>query len=202
MSATNKIIWILGLLCAFLFILITGRTNIQNFEKVQSSIEEIYKDRLVVKGLIFELSSNLHKKEVAILSQDKSYFSLSNNSINTQMAEYIRAFKETKLTSLEEETLLRFSTNFENLKKLEKEFDFSKETSKKVFSQIAGLKEDLKTLSGIQLTEGKKKLSMSGKAVASMNFFAQVENYMLIIFGALVLVLIFVVPGQKSSDSP
>lgn len=206
MSTTSKIVWTLGLLCAFLLILVTGRTNVRNFEKVQSSIEEIYKDRLVVKGLIFELSSLIHRKEVAILSKDESFYLHQNTALNGQISELISAFRETKLTPQEEEALDRFSMRVKNLLEQEMDLTNSKEVQtffsqeSKVRDIIGGLEEDLKLLSGIQLLEGKKKLSLSDRAIDSMNTFERVENYMLIIFGVLMSALIFIVPGPKQEE--
>ena len=90
MRATNKIIWTLILVCILLLILVTGQSNVRNFEKVQSSIETIYKDRLVVKGLIFELSSLLHQKEIAIISGNQILYKKTNGSINAEIAKILQ----------------------------------------------------------------------------------------------------------------
>lgn len=202
MSVTNKIIWILGILCAFLFILITGRTNIRNFEKVQSSIEEIYEDRLVVKGLIFDLSTLIQRKEVAFLKKDEKFFELTNETVNAQIEEQLRAFRATKLTLYEEKTLAHFTKGVEKLLSIEEEAQLSKgfkniDSSQNFFDQIDSLQEDLKTLSHIQLSEGRRKLILSDQAVDSMYTFARAENYMLIFCGILMLIVIFIVPGIK-----
>lgn len=203
MSATNKIIWTLGLLVAFLLILITGQTNLRNFENVQTSIEEIYKDRLVVKGLIFDLSTLLHRKEVATLTGDQAFYAVTNESVNAQIDERIRAFRATKLTPYEATTLDRFEKEVKYLKETEfkigmaKGFKLTQSQSKDIADHMSVLKEDLKTLSSIQLREGKRKKNISDKAVSSMMTFARAENYILIIFAVLMLMIIFVVPGPK-----
>ncbi len=203
MNATSKAIWILGILSTFLVILITGQTNIRNFEKVQSSIEEIYKDRLVVKGIIFDLSSALHRKEVAFLSNDTNFFLSTNESINTQIKEDIRAFRATRLTRDEKGTLDRFEKEIAALQASEKKMGLSDRTSlkkeeiKNLTDQLVGLNEDLKTLAKIQLIEGKVKLSASERAVDSMHVFESAEKYILIIFGVLMFAIIFIVPGPK-----
>ena len=206
MSSTNKIISTLGLLCAFLLILITGRTNVRNFENIQSSIEEIYEDRLVVKGLIFDLKSLIHNKEVALILNDKSFYMLKNEAINEQIEDYIVKFRATKLTSFEGRTLNRFSERVLELKNLEKEIEptakvlIGEEGRKKLIDKYISLKEDLKTLAGIQLAEGKRKLTISDKAIDSMYTFATAENYILVIFAILMLVIIFVVPAKKNQE--
>ncbi|MCR9203074.1 MAG: MCP four helix bundle domain-containing protein [Halobacteriovoraceae bacterium] len=205
MSVISKIAWTLGLICVFLCIVISGRTNIKNFEKVQSSIEEIYKDRLLVKGLIFDLSSQLHRKELAIVTKDKDFFINLNASVNSKINENIRAFQATKLTNYEEKTLKGFSNFVKLLQENEAKFgltedsNFTKANSRKVLGQIHRLQEDLKTLSSIQLHEGKQKLIKSENAVDSMNAFASFENFLLIFVGILMIIIVFVVPKPKEN---
>ncbi len=207
MSIASKITWTLGLMCVFLLILLTGRTNIKNFETVQTSIEEIYKDRLVVKGIIFDLSSLLHRKEVATIKGDKSFFTGTNDSINKEIAEKIQLFRATRLTDDEAFTLGHFEKGISDLQKAEKKTGIAQggslsDTQSKWLAELTlVLKNDLKTLSGIQLSEGKRKLSQSDRAVASMNTFAEAEKYILIVFAALMLALIFLVPGPRQKDN-
>lgn len=99
MNITSKIICTMVILCSCVLIFLTGRTNVRNFEKVHTSIEEIYKDRLVVKGLIFDLSSLLHRKELAIVSGDQTFYVNTNESTNSQMAEHLSAFRSTYRSS-------------------------------------------------------------------------------------------------------
>jgi len=208
MSTISKTVWALGLLCVFLFVLLTGRTNLRNFEKVQDSIEEIYEDRLVVKGLIFELASLLHRKEIANVSRDRAFYEHLNESVDTQIAGHLQAFRETKLTPLEEKTLDQFADNVAELQAMESELDLAKGIDlspvdeQRLAAQIAGLHEDLKALSEIQLSEGKRRLGVSDKAVESMNTFARIENYMMLICAIVLLALVFVVPKPRESRSP
>ncbi len=207
MRATSKIIWTLILVCILLLILVTGQSNVRNFEKVQSSIETIYKDRLVVKGLIFELSSLLHQKEIAIISGNQTLYKEINESINAEIEKHLQSFRATQLTIYEEKTLDRFTKALQTLQARESAlgladgFDITEVNDKMLSAQFNGLQKDLKTLSEIQLSEGKRKLGISDKAVDSMNVFARFENYILIIFGVLILVLIFIVPGASAKES-
>lgn len=204
MSLTSKFVFVLGLLCAFLLILFSGRANIRHFEKIQSSIEEIYEDRLVVKGIIFDLSSLLHRKEIANITGDKTFYVRTNASINTQITNHLRAFRATKLTPSEEKTLNRFSADFKDLNASEKGLklssdghQFTPSETKTLSTKINSLHEDLKILSDIQLSEGKLKMIISTTRSERMNTFARVENYILLIIFVLVLVLIFFVPRPK-----
>ncbi len=209
MSTLSKTVWALGLLCVFLFVLLTGRANIRNFEKVQDSIEEIYEDRLVVKGLIFDLASLLHRKEIANVSRNQAFYERLNESVNNQIGRHLQEFRATKLTPFEEKTLDHFAKSITELRSMEEELDLaggidlSPVEEQRLAAQIASLKEDLKTLSKIQLSEGRRRLGVSDKAVNSMNTLARIENYMMLIFAIVMLALVFAVPkprGPRSKD--
>ncbi len=202
MSLASKITCVSVLIGSFLLILATGRVNIRNFEKIQHSIEEIYKDRLVVKGLIFKLSSLLHEKEVALLSNNKSFFVSNNGNINDQIDQHLKDFRATKLTTQEELTLNQFSRGTKKLQKLEKQLSLESENwltpenSRNLISQIETLRAKLKILSSIQLSEGERKLTNSEKAVESMNQFESIENYAMLFLSLLIAAFIFA-PGPK-----
>ena len=108
MSVINKIMWTAGMLFAIALILMTGQINKRNFQKIQNSIEGIYKDRLVVKGLIFDLSTSLYQKEMALVKKDNEFFAKENNEINEAVMQHIADFKATKLTPNEDATLRKF----------------------------------------------------------------------------------------------
>lgn len=206
MTLTTKVALVLGILCSFLFILLTGRANIRNIEKIQTSVQEIYEDRLVVKGLIFKLSSLLHRKQIANLTGDETFYPHTNEAINAQIDEHLRAFRATQLTPDEAETLQIFSKRIQELQAREKQFGLSKAPSfapssvKALSNQLQGLHENLKTLSDIQLSEGKRKLLISDKASGSIKTFARIENYMLITFAVLALIIIFVIPTKQQEQ--
>lgn len=203
MSITSKIVFVLGLLFAFLLIFFSGRANLTHYEKIQHSIEEIYEDRLVVKGFIFELSSLLHQKEIANISGDKSFYTHTNPSVNLEMEKLLDAFRKTKLTHLEKQTLDKFSEDFNNLRSVEKKITqsdqdhLSRPQATLISEQFRNLHNDLKTLSKIQLAEGKHKLDVSKRASKSMRVYARVENVMLLIFVILVLAIIFAIPSPN-----
>jgi len=197
MSLESKFTCIIILLCSFLLILATGRVNIRNFEEVQHSIEEIYSDRLVVKGLIFELSALLHKKELSLVF-DKEKNNMQNELINAQIAKNLQEFRTTQLTSNEEKTLDRFSKGVKFLQAVEKEVDLSNRENldkiqiNQLSDKIQSLQKDLKTLSGIQLSEGKHKMNVSNAAVVKMYKFERIENYALLILGVMMLFFVFI----------
>lgn len=204
MKWTSKITCIVVFLSSLLLIFAMGRTNVRHFKEVQSSIEGIYKDRLVVNALIFELSSLLHKKQIAITANDESFFGRINASTNLQIEEYLREFRETYLTEFEEKTLNRFEEGLKQLYSLEKKVTNTNKNitilpfSQEIQGQISSLQIDLRTLLDIQLSEGKRKLNLSGKAVEAMDLNQTIENYSILIIGLLILGILLI-PQPKIS---
>lgn len=196
MNWTSKITCIVVFLCSLLLIFAMGRTNIRHYKQVKNSIEDIYKDRLIVNAMVFDLAMLLSKKEVAIVSSNKDYFNRTNSSVNIQIKEIIKDFKQTYLTNLEEETLLRFEVGVNELSRVEKRIIFESNGKinqfvfNKLVSLIESLKVDLKTLSGIQLLEGKRKLKRSDEAVEAMELNQKIENYSLLAIGVLIMVIL------------
>lgn len=201
-----KIVLALGLISVVLFVVLTGRSNVENFERVQAAVEEIYEDRLVVKGLIFELSTLLHRKEIATISSDAEFYADRNARVNEEIGDRLREFRATKLTPKEAEALERFESNVEVLQATEVELRLAETTElslaerQRLAGEMANLQEDLRALSRIQLAEGKRQMSVGDKAVDEMNWIAQVENYMLIALAVMLLALIFLSPKPHSAE--
>tara|TARA_R110002049_G_scaffold107274_5_gene254913 strand:+ start:155 stop:793 length:639 start_codon:yes stop_codon:yes gene_type:complete len=203
MSLSSKITCSFIILSSFLLIFVTGRSNIKNFEKVRASIQEIYEDRLVVEGLIYELSTHLHQKEIAVISGDMNFFAKTNPNLNEKIEKTLIAFRNTKLTSFEDETLNEFSEGISELKAIEKksraveEIELTAREKKDILKQIKVLQDNLKTLLEIQLEEGRRKLSNSNDAVNSMYQYESFENYAIIILAILLLGIVFI-PGYRN----
>lgn len=204
MTVTSKVFCLFILACASLLILASGKSNLKNVEKIQHAIEAIYEDRLVVKGLIFDLSRLIHQKELALISGDQAFYQKGNAAVNTEIAEHLRTFYATKLTMPEAQTLNRFSEDLKKLQAIEKDFglaggDAPTPTEKVSLSkQIQTLHNDLQTLAEIQLVEGKGKLIASEAALQSMDTFIHIEKYMIFFFALLGLMLVVFVPRRAA----
>ena len=205
MKWTSKITCVVVFLTSLLLIFAMGRTNVRHYKNIKKSIEDIYKDRLVVNGMVYDLASLLHKKEIAVISSDKDFFDRTNSSINLQIDEIIKEFKETYLTNFEEKTLLRFESGSKELQSVEGKMIFEKGEeinpliAKRILSLLESLKVDLKTLSGIQLSEGKRKLQVSDKAVEAMELNQTIENYSILVIGLMILIVLLL-PLPKKFD--
>ena len=199
MNWAAKFTCIAVFLTSMLLIFAMGRTNVRHFKNVNRSIEEIYKDRLVVNGMIFELGGLLHKKELALATNDSLFFDRDNKSINLLINDIIKNFKETYLTDREAQTLKNFEVDTNKLQKLEQNLNVTSDKTK-ILSIIESLKLDLKTLSEIQLSEGRRKLASSDKAVDALETNQSIEQYSMMIIGFLI-VLVLLLPVPKQVDN-
>ncbi|APE04489.1 hypothetical protein CW735_00805 [Alteromonas sp. MB-3u-76] len=205
MSWASKGLCTVVFLTSLALVYAMGQTNINNFNSVKNSIEEIYEDRLVVNGMIYELAGFLHEKEVALASQNYEFFANQNAKINKQAFAIINAFKKTYLTDFEAFTLNHFETSFNELVALEKDIPFSEDQPADsaaiatLLLDLKALNSDLDKLSDIQLAEGKNKLAISKKAAESMNTYRSLEKYFLIITAVLIFIIILL-PSSKEKD--
>lgn len=205
MSWASKGLCTVVFLTSLALVYAMSETNLNSFNNVKNSIEEIYEDRLVVNGMIYELAGFLHAKEVALASQDYDFFANQNTKINKQAFVIIDAFKKTYLTDFEAFTLEHFETGLHELVALEQEISFSDNRpidTDAIATLMIDLKElnrDLDKLSEIQLAEGKNKLAISKKAAESMDTYRSLEKYFLIITAVLIFIIILL-PSSQAKD--
>ena len=205
MSITSKAACVIVFLTSILLIFTMGRTNQRHFAELHNSIEEIYKDRLVVKGMIYDMASILHKKEIGLLSTPKIFFEVNNPALRNEMDELLVEYRKTYLTDREETTLMNFEKGVKDLRKVEDAIIYnnndsiSMEFASKYSLLLDSLATDLRSLSRIQLSEGKRKLNVGDRAIEMMNTNQQFENYAIALIGFLILVVIL---WPKSKSTP
>ncbi|TXE07106.1 chemotaxis protein [Seonamhaeicola algicola] len=198
MTVYNKIKWILGILIVFVLIVITNLVDRNNFVRVRDSVVTIYEDRLVVKGLIFDMASTMHQKEVAAIVTDSSFFKTKNSTLNTAFNDHIQAYETTKLTTKEDKEFNSLKANFTQLQAAEKAYVNSGfQTNNKVLSSISSIKSNLQSLSKIQLQEGGRQMAISQKAIDTVELFTQMEIYLLVFLALVVQIIILYNPKKE-----
>jgi hypothetical protein len=200
MSFLNKLKWILGILVVFLLIIATNLIDRNNFVKVRNSVVSIYEDRLVVKGLILDMTDIVHKKELAIVQEDSVFYADKINSLNQEMNLLISRFEKTELTKQENKKINELKTEHKILVKHEKQLSaFTSEAFNSLRPKIDELKAGLKSLSNIQLKEGKRQMLISKKAVDSVELFTQIEIYFLVFLAIIIQLIVMYKPKNKMS---
>lgn len=195
MTIIKKIQWVLGILLVFFLVFATNLLDRDNFRRITDSVTTIYEDRLVAKDLVFELSLLIREKEIACISGDIQFFVQKNADVNQEIESLVARYLETKLTDTEARTFEDLQTNLEILE--EKENALSSGQSDNLGSlkeEINKVNKNLYDLSKIQLIEGRRQVSISKRAMATVELFTQLEIYFLIILAVLIQIIVIYKP--------
>ena len=199
MAILNKLKWIFGILLVFLLVLATNLIDRDNFLRIKDSTLSIYENRLIAKNIIYDLSNQIHRKEIALIAVDTNFYQNENEAANNILSELIEQFASTQLTSKERNIFTHLKDNVKDLKAKEANLNLGKPAFTQMQqSLILSIKSNLNDLATIQLEEGKRQVMISDRAISSIELFTQIEIYFLIALAVLIQFLIMYKP--KSSD--
>ena len=201
MTLFSKVKWVLGVLIVFVLIIATNLIDRENFSHMKDSVVSIYEDRLIAKSLIYDLSKALQEKELAFVTSNTNFYTTENIKVNKEIDVLIGRFGETGLTKTERKVLQDLIENFEKLKVSEKvcvesEFTITEQTR----NLLAVVEVNLDDLSKIQMSEGRRQMAISQKAIDVVELFTQIEIYLLI-FLAVAIQLVIIYQPKKSKAS-
>ena len=194
----NKIKWIVGILLVFVIIVTTNLIDRNNFIRVKDSVETMYKDRVVADGLLFSLLGNLHEKEIAFISNEKGFYTKRNVQLNEEIELMISNYELTRLTEKEQVLFDKLKENLRLLSQSETNFANSDFVD---ISNLSGIfqevKKNLRGLSNIQLNEGGRQMSISKRAIDTMELFTKIEIYLLIFLAIFIQIIVIYNPKKK-----
>lgn len=200
MTFFDKIKWTLGILMVIALIVITNLIDKNNFTRVKDSVVSIYEDRLVVNDLIFEMSKLVQEKEMAIVLSDENFYTKKNDGVNKKMNDFIEKYEATKLTVEERRVFDNFKDNINELSKFEKTIIKNQFKDKEnPINLIFDIKENLYDLTKIQLTEGRRQMSISQKAIDKVELFTQIEIYLLVFLAIVIQVIVMYNPNKEKA---
>jgi len=198
MSLFNKVKWILGILMVFGIIAATNLIDKNSYIRMKKSVENIYEDRLVAKGYIFEILVEVNEKEVAIARGDTAYYSTKNESVTLKINDLVDRLSNTKLSQKEEKVLRDFALHLEELERFEREYQKNGyATDAEVVKQLELINQDLSILSSIQLEEGERQLNIGRKAIEDVELFTKIEIYVLIALAIMVQIIVMYNPKRR-----
>jgi sugar-specific transcriptional regulator TrmB len=199
MTLYNKVKWILGILMIFVLIIATNLIDKNNFVRVRDSVVTIYEDRLIANDLIFEMLKSVQQKELAVSISDSTFFKNQSSKVNDNLQSLISRFEQTKLTSEETKVFNDLKGNVQSLINSEIQFLNSDYSDKALLvKHIESLKTNLNNLSKIQLNEGSRQMSISKRAIDTLELFTQIEIYVLVFLAILVQIVVMYKPKEKS----
>jgi len=194
-----------------LLLLIYGKnlTERQAFKSISKTFTEVYNDRLVVEGYIFQISDRLFSIQKLIdhcnLDYDYSKAISEIQGHESGIKSIITDFEKTNLTVDELDYLSDFKKIIENdlsIKSYELLYsDSSGVNANQVLlydQKIALAKKDLENLSKIQMDEGQKLISKAKVQINRSQIWAQFEVALLIIL--IIVIYIFLFKGESKKQ--
>ena len=195
-----KALVIIGVLLLMLY----GKNLLErrSFRSISSTFTEVYNDRLLVEGYIFQISERLFQIQKLIdhCNLDYDYSKVINEISDNEKAilGLIKDFEETNLTEQESQYLTDFKKIIENdlnIKSNELLYTDSAGINReqvKIYDQkISRARQDLESLSKIQLEEGEKLISKAKILINRSQIWAQFEVALLIILVVVMFLLLF-----------
>lgn len=192
----NKVKWTGILLFIFLSILATNLLDRNHVRDVKKSVSTIYKDRLIVKNIIYNIASLREEKKIAFLQSDSTFYEKRNQSINDSIFSLIDRFSATVLTQKEVEYLERLYDNFKTIEVMDNKIISQtsklndKEWRKVVELEFSRTKDNLTSLSEIQVKEGKRELARVSRTFNKVDLFTTIEIIFLIAISVIILIII------------
>ncbi|NJC26762.1 MCP four helix bundle domain-containing protein [Neolewinella antarctica] len=192
MATATKVKWIVGLVLLFLLFLATNLNDRKNYRTISNSVETIYADRLIAKGIIFNLAQLVQEKEIAYLAATVEQAPIGLESINQRMDTLVGQFGETSLTREEKEVFTRLQEHMSRLVTLEN----TESSVTQLRLQAANVRKSLYKLSDIQMEEGRNEMFASKRASATIDLFTYIELALLILI-AIAILAIFAQEAKK-----
>lgn len=179
----------------FFIVLVTNLIDKRNYDKLRGSVTTIYEDRIVAKELLFDLSALMHLKEVALIRADTAFFVKRNVTANEEIQGLIERYQQTKLTRKEGVLFSRLKNDLNDLRQLEVQFVTSDlQDAGPLLERLNQIDQHLHELAEVQITEARRQMDISNKAMDTIGFFTQIEIVFLISMAVLVQIIILYKP--------
>lgn len=197
MAFYSKLKWILGIAMVFVLIITTNLIDKNNFVRVRDSVVTIYEDRLIANDIIVEMLLLVQQKELALHASTLAY-GKKGGSDNDAFSDLISRYEATKLTSEERKFFEALKQNLTVVSEVEKQVAaeaLSENTQ--MINAIHEVKNSLRELSKIQLVEGSKQMSISKRALDTVELFTNIEIYLLVVLALAIQVIVMYNPTKK-----
>lgn len=202
MNTFKKVKWFLGILGVFLLVLLTNLVDKQNFERVESAVDNIYNKRLLAKGHLLELIIKFHEKELAYAFKDSIYLQSQNDRVNSEITELLQMFERTGATNKEKIFLEELNETHAKLIA----FESNSQLNDTLYSAVCikffvDIDENINGLAAEQVKEANRENHFARDAVRSVKLFTQIEIYLLIFLAIILQIIVLYSPKKETSES-
>lgn len=176
---------------AFLLVLGSNRLDQRHFSNIQTTVNSVHKDRVIVQDYIYQLSAIFHNKELELVKND-----LPDTSQNEKVGQLLIDFGKTELTLDEQKHLTTLNVQFGKLQDLEKRIISPSTNIDAGLGIIAEntlneIKPSLDALAKIQLSESEQLTQLSQKSLGMNIMLSKLEVAFMIIIGIAMMALVF-----------
>lgn len=185
----------IGLVLTMAFLLVLGSNFLdqKHFTNIQTTVNSVYKDRVVVQDYVYRLGTIFHQKELRFIQ--KGDFQ-GANSENQKVKQLLADFGATELTGKESQLLDRLNDQFVNLRKQEEKIigstsAISDNTTVSAVRNLEDIKSSLDGLAKIQLDQSGQLTELSKKSLGMNILLSKLEIGFMVIIGIAMLTLIF-----------
>lgn len=185
----------IGLVLAIAFLLVLGsnRLDQRHFSTIQTTVNSVYKDRVVVQNFIYQLTTIFHKKELRLISNENPK---SVEGENEKVEQLLMDFGATQLTPKESNLFEELKGQFNTLLELEKTFvktplEMPSVVLNETRKELNAIKESLGGLANIQLEESGQLVHLSNKSLGMNILLSKLEIAFMVVIGIAMLALIF-----------
>lgn len=183
---SRRINTIFSLAVVFLLVLATNRIDKHQFEEVQETVNELFKDRVMVQDYIFKIAKKIHKTQLAVNTGTTT----GKITLQAEIDELLTAIEETKLTRTEADLLIRIDKELTDLSKLSIQSGNTEDIN--TFNKrIARLDAHLENLSAVQISESRNLTKSAEKSLYISGLIAKAEIFFIICIGLVMQFLIF-----------
>ncbi|MBD0852212.1 MCP four helix bundle domain-containing protein [Maribacter arenosus] len=178
---------------AFLLVLGSNRLDSRHFSTIQTTVNSVYKDRVVVQDYIYQLSTIFHNKKLKLI---KNYNDNTITSENEKAQLLLIDFGITKLTQKESSLLNELNRQFSKLQELEDKIvqpsnEIEADLGIVALKTLDEMQRNLDALAKIQLSESEQLTELSNKSLGMNILLSKLEVAFMIIIGVAILFLIF-----------
>ena len=143
----------------------------------------------------------VQEKKIAIITADEAFLGQRNGAVNKNLETLMERYEATKLTKNEAVAFESLRENIQALWSSEAATKDSFSGNVKLLGMIAQIEANLDELSEIQISEGRRQVSISKRATDSIELFTQLEVYVLIFLAIVIQVIILYKPRKVGKSN-
>jgi hypothetical protein len=187
---------IVALILLLIIVIATNVMDNTSFKIVKESIGNIYEDRLVAYDLTYKIHNEVEERRMMLLKDDVASFRATNSQSISTLDSLTKAYGTTELTTAESENFAILKGQLADLIEIEKTYatEEGKELKAKIEEKSAEIVKSLNALAAIQVSEGKRQVMNSERAIRSSDVLSKVEIISMIVITIIIVFLIIYEP--------